>query len=131
VIQNGVFIYVAGKGAMETAQLLAVRLIEMGRAVEPVDMAVAKRLGPLKSAAYACELLVRNGVIVISMLPRLRPNCAFLDVEVDPNDAPDFATEKILDQLAEAGVITLDASDYSPEDEERVRRRLASLGYIE
>lgn len=131
MIQQGIFVHLAGENVAETAQLLAVRLIEMGRAVEPVDAVAAKRLGTLKSAAYACEMLVRNGVIVISMLPRLRPDCACLDVEVDPNDAPDFATEKILDQLADAGVITLDTSNYSPEDEERVRQRLASLGYIE
>lgn len=115
----------------ETARALAVRLAGMGRAVELVDKAVLARLETQERAAYVCGLLVRNGVFAISLLPGLTPDGAVLDAELSEHDTPDFAAEKILDDLAEAGVLVLDDAGYSAEDEELVRKRLADLGYIE
>ena len=54
-----------------------------------------------------------------------------LVVELDGDDTPDFAAEKVIDILAEHGIISLPAADYTPDEEERIRRRLQDLGYIE
>jgi len=52
-------------------------------------------------------------------------------IETDAHDTPDFAAEKALDILAEKGSISLELHDYTPEEEEQIRKRLADLGYIE
>ena len=54
-----------------------------------------------------------------------------IEFEVATHDTPDFAAEKVLDELAEAGILTLEDAGYSDEEEERIRKRLADLGYIE
>jgi hypothetical protein len=88
-------------------------------------------LGGPAGADTACGLLARNGVVVVALYQDAWPTGERLTVEVDANDTPDFAAEKILDTLHEAGVVSLDVADYSPEEEEQVRKRLADLGYIE
>lgn len=52
-------------------------------------------------------------------------------VELDSHDTADFAAEKVIDILAEQGVISLPTGAYTREEEERIRRRLQDLGYIE
>ena len=47
------------------------------------------------------------------------------------HDAPAFAAEKILDQLAERGWISLEAGELSPEEEAQIRARLQGLGYVD
>ena len=47
------------------------------------------------------------------------------------HDTPAFAVEKILDQLADRGWITIDTGELSPEEEEQIRARLQGLGYID
>jgi len=89
-----------------------------------------KRLGGNKSAMYAISLLVKNGGVVIVTIPKVRPDAEVMDVDIDADDTPDFAAEKILDELAKKGMITIETGDYSPEEEERVRKHLADLGYI-
>jgi hypothetical protein len=54
-----------------------------------------------------------------------------LVVELDANDTPDFAAEKVIDILAENGIISLPAAGYTPEEDLKIRRRLQDLGYIE
>lgn len=130
-MSKSISVGLTGPRVPQTAKALAMRLIELGHNAEVVDASVVERLGGLESAAYACGLLVRNGVIVIDALSGVRPEGERLDIEIDENDTPDFAAEKILDDLAATGVITLDETGYSPEEEERIRERLASLGYIE
>jgi hypothetical protein len=120
-----------GANVVDTAHILTVRLIEMGRKVEHFDEAMAQRFRTIKAASLACEMLVRNGVVVIVTHPKLRPNAPRLTVDADVNDTPDFAAEKVLDELAASGVIAMESSDYSPEEEEQIRKRLADLGYIE
>lgn len=130
-MEKGIVVNLSGANVAETAKVLTVRLIEMGRNVEHLDAASAALFGSMKAAAYACELLVRNGVVVIVTHPKIKPHAGHVDVEVDANDTPDFAAEKILDELAAAKVIVLESYDYSPEEEEQIRKRLADLGYIE
>jgi hypothetical protein len=130
-MQKGISIRLSGANAEDTAKLLVVRLIEMGRAAESVDPAAVRRLGGPRAAAQACGSLVRNGAIAVITHPRLRPEGPSLEAEVDPHDTPEFAAEKILDQLAELGFIALGNSGYSPEEEELIKQRLANLGYIE
>ena len=130
-MNKNISVGLTGPGVAQTAKTLGMRLIELGYNAEVVDADVVQRLGGPDPATYACGLLVRNGVIVIDALVGVRPEGERLDVEIDENDTPDFAAEKILDDLATAGAITLEETAYSPEEEERVRERLASLGYIE
>lgn len=54
-----------------------------------------------------------------------------VNVELEPNDAPDFAAEKLLDLLASKGLLALKEVWMSPEEETELRNRLKSLGYIE
>ena len=130
-MEKGIVINLSGANVGETAKLLTVRLIEMGRNVEHLDADAAARFGAMKAAAYACELLARNGVVVIVTHPKVKTRAECVNIDVDANDTPDFAAEKILDELAAAKVIALESSEYSPEEEEQIRKRLADLGYIE
>jgi hypothetical protein len=130
-MEKGIVINLSGAHVGETAKVLTVRLIEMGRNVEHLDAEGAAHFGTVKAAAYASQLLARNGVVVIVTHPKLKPRAECVNIDVDANDTPDFAAEKILDELAAAKVITLDTSEYSPEEEEQIRKRLADLGYIE
>lgn len=130
-MEKGIVVNLSGANVAETAKVLTVRLIEMGRNVEHLDATAAAHFGSMKAAAYACGLLVRNGVVVIVTHPKIKPHAEHVDIEVDANDTPDFAAEKILDELAAAKVIVLESYDYSPEEEEQIRKRLADLGYIE
>ena len=47
------------------------------------------------------------------------------------HDTPAFAVEKILDELAKRGWITMDTGALSPEEEEQIRARLQGLGYVD
>ena len=130
-MDKGISVHLSGAGVAETAKALGVRLVELGYGVEQIDADAVRKLGGPAGAAFACHLLARNGVVAVCSCPDVTPEGETLSVEIDANDTPDFAAEKILDALADAGVITLEAGDYSPEEEEQIRRRLASLGYIE
>lgn len=130
-MRKGITVRLSGASVAETAKILGVRLIELGHGVEQIDAEAVKRLGGAQGAAHACLLLARNGVVAVSTSPEVSPEGEALIIEIDGNDTPDFAAEKVLDALAEADVVSLDAGDYSPEEEEQIRRRLASLGYIE
>lgn len=130
-MDKGIAVRLKGANVAETAKALAVRLVEMGRGVEVVDAPIVERFGGEKAAAFGCGLLARNGVVVIVTHPDLEPQGDCLEVEVGEHDTPDFAADKILDELAETGVVILEESDYSPEEEEQIRERLSGLGYIE
>ncbi|HIJ65172.1 MAG TPA: hypothetical protein HPP77_04405 [Candidatus Hydrogenedentes bacterium] len=130
-MQKGVSIRLSGAGVPETAAALRGRLIELGRCVECVDAQMAARLGGGKAAGYTCNLLTRNGVIVIVAAPGVDVEGESIECEVAVHDTPDFAAEKILDALAEQGFIAIETGAYSAEEEEQIRQRLADLGYIE
>lgn len=128
---KGTTVCLTGANAVETAKILGARLIELGRNAELIDAEAVDRLGGPTGAARACLLLTRNGVVVVSTSAGFTPEGDAMPVEIDLNDTPDFAAEKILDALAGAGLVSLETGGYSPEEEEQIRRRLASLGYIE
>lgn len=130
-MDKGATICLKGSACAETAKALAVRLLEMGRNVERLDDEVAKRLGGAKRAAFVCGLLTRNGVFVVATATGVRPEDDALDVEIDGHDTPDFAAEKVIDELAERGLLRHDTAQYTPEEEELIRKRLADLGYVE
>jgi hypothetical protein len=52
-------------------------------------------------------------------------------IAVSPHDTPEFAADKIIDRLAELGMVDLESGEYTAAEEEQVRERLADLGYIE
>jgi len=112
-MQQTLCVQLKGANAGEVAGILASRLIEFqcGAKLERSD------------SAAECALRISTGSMV-------RP-AGDLVVELDEDDTPDFAAEKVIDILAENGVISLAAADYTPEDEEKIRRRLQDLGYIE
>ena len=120
-MQEGLIVLLEGARADDVAAILAGRLIELGRNVKLMN-----------APASACKSLVRNGVIVITADAGLEPEgVPRLSCSLSVHDTPDFAAEKILDKLAEAGAVVLGNTGYSPEEEERIRERLADLGYIE
>lgn len=130
-MEKGMVVHLAGADRVEIAKVLTVRLIEMGRNAEHFDADMAARFGTAKAASFAGELLSRNGAVVIVTEAKVKPRAESITIEADANDTPDFAAEKVLDELAAAKVIALESSDYSPEEEEQIRKRLADLGYIE
>jgi Fe2+ transport system protein FeoA len=130
-MDKGIIVRIEGENAVDAARVLTVRLLEMGRNAEHFDAAKAACFGTLKSAAFACNLLARNGVVVILTCPKLKLGRDVMEVELDSNDTPDYAVEKILDDLVAVSVIFPEDSGCTPEDEERIRKRLSDLGYIE
>ncbi len=130
-MRKGISIRLTGHNVAETTKALATRLVELGHGVEVLDAAHAAKLGGASTAAYVARLLSRNGVIVLADFQGAEPQGECIDVGIDEHDTPEFAAEKILDGLAEEGIIQLEDADYSPEEEEQIRKRLADLGYIE
>lgn len=130
-MQKGISLRLTGHSVAETTKALATRLVEMGRGVEVLDQTHVTKLGGPATAAYVAKLLSRNGVIVLTDSSGTEPDGDCIDVEIDEHDTPEFAAEKILDCLAEEGIIQIESADYSPEEEEQIRKRLADLGYIE
>ena len=130
-MHKGTAICLTGAHTAETAKALVARLVELGRAAELIDAFVVERVGGTESAGFVCDLLSRNAVFAVTDCEGVQTNGERLDVAVNPNDTPDFAAEKVLDSLAEAGFISLESTEYTPEEEEQIRQRLADLGYIE
>jgi hypothetical protein len=117
-----------GPNLEETLHALAVRLVELGREVVRADAAQIASWGRDDAVQSACATAVAAGAIVLATaaIPATATT-----MELDANDTPEFGAEKVLDALAEAGIVHLDIGDYTPEEEERIRERLAKLGYIE
>lgn len=130
-MDKGILVGLSGEQVAETAHALAVRLIEHHREVKVVETA---GMDTPKALEAICHF-VHNGFVVLMQGVALpadwRETIPILEIEIAPYDTPDFAAEKILDELAEVGALTLQDAVYSPEDEERIRKRLADLGYIE
>jgi len=126
---RGTALRLRGEFREDTAKALAQRLIELGKGAEIFDDALVSRLGP--AAGLACRLLVRNGVFVVIVSEHVETDCECKCNAVDPHDTPDFAAEKILDMLAHENLVSIESHDYSPDEEEEIRRRLADIGYIE
>ncbi|HUW60356.1 MAG TPA: hypothetical protein VMZ06_05050 [Candidatus Bathyarchaeia archaeon] len=112
-MRQTVCLQLKGANAGEVAGILACRLVEF--------QCRAKLERP--SSAAECNLRIATAPAA-----QAAENLA---VELDAHDTPDFAAEKVIDILAENGVISLPAADYTPEEEEKIRRRLQDLGYIE
>ncbi len=98
-------IVVTGKGAEETAAILRRRFLEL-------------------ATGSSCRLEVDTGA---SLFER---NSDFV-YSMGMHDTPAFAAEKILDQLAERGWISLDAGELSPDEEALIHARLQGLGYVD
>lgn len=130
-MHDGISLCLTGTNPTETAKALCVRLVELNHRVALVDASFLSGLEANDSPARACGLLAKDGVIVVIPDAAISPEGERLDVEIDPNDIPEFAAEKILDVLNEKGLVDLEETQYSPEEEEEIRKRLADLGYIE
>jgi len=129
---EGITLCLSGEARAEAATALKVRLIQLGHRAEIINQRLAERIGSAESRTLVCELLTRNGVVVLVTTDEVSPPPdRRLTMRVETYDTTDFAAEKALDLLAEAAVIRLDAGSYSQEEEELVRRRLADLGYVE
>ena len=131
-MDKGAIVVLTGAHVVETARALVIRLIELNRTVEALDTSAG-----ITHAVSAAEQLTRDGKIVVVADDRYskasvsETDTRSIEFEVAPYDTPDFAAEKVLDELVEAGVLTMEDAVYSDEDEERIRKRLADLGYIE
>lgn len=130
-MEKGIAICLTGANVAQTAAILAARLEGLGRVAAVIDQATVDRFGSPKQAGQGCGYLARRRVIVVVIHPEVQPTGESLDIEVDANDTPDFAAEKVLDALAAAGVIAPETLACSAEEEELLRQRLADLGYIE
>ncbi len=97
-------IRLTGAGVEKTVAALALRLNELGHKVEPDH----------------------GGLRLIDAVSQEE-----LNYEIDANDPPEFAAEKILDVLEERGWIKLDSTGVSAEEEAEITDRLRRLGYIE
>lgn len=53
------------------------------------------------------------------------------ELSLDPHDSPEFAAEKIIDELAAAGWVVLNDPSAAVLDETLLHERLKRLGYIE
>jgi hypothetical protein len=106
----GILVCLRGPNAEATARALEARLRELGR---------------------DAGLEEAGGGIAITTNTDAAPDKPRLIADLSPHDTPEFAAEKILDQLAEAGHVRLDTGAYTPEEEAAVQRRLADLGYVE
>lgn len=127
-LSQGGSIVLRGENVQETGRLLVEKLSALGHRTEEFGADLHERLGP--GAGFACRLLTRNGVFVVVTHPDIRPDCDCLHIDLNPHDAPDFAAEKALDALEEAGLIALDAPKMQPEQDDAVRQRLKDLGYL-
>jgi len=112
-MQQTLCVQLKGANAGEVAGILASRLVE-----------------------FQCSAKLERSSSVVECTMRVTTKstnqpAGDLVVELDGDDTPDFAAEKVIDILAENGVISLPAADYTPEEEEKIRRRLQDLGYIE
>jgi hypothetical protein len=130
-METGICVCLTGANPLETAKALCVRLVELKGRPELADSAFLARHDSTDAAAQTCAALAAEGAIVVIPEPTFSPQGERLDATVDPNDIPEFAAEKILDLLAERGLVDLEDTEYSPEEEEEIRKRLADLGYIE
>ncbi|HPO16814.1 MAG TPA: hypothetical protein PLI09_25475 [Candidatus Hydrogenedentes bacterium] len=101
----------------------SIQLRLQGVQAEIVAAKVAQRLQALGQAATHSKTMVTYTESCGETLE--------LNVELEPNDAPDFAAEKVLDLLATKGLLELKDLWMSPEEETELRNRLKSLGYIE
>ncbi|HOE65913.1 MAG TPA: hypothetical protein PLO62_05255 [Candidatus Hydrogenedentes bacterium] len=104
-------VILTGPLASETAPVLVRRLLELGGRVD--------------------RIMPQDEAVCIAFRTDVPGDRTKIAAETDANDTPDFAAEKVLDMLAATGLIAIDLHDYSPEEEERIRERLANLGYIE
>lgn len=126
---RGIALKLSGEFREDTGKALVQRLIELGKGAEMFDDALVSRIGP--AAGLVCRLLVRNGIFVVIVAEQMEPDCECKRITLDSNDTPDFAAEKILDMLAHENLVSIESHDYSPDEEEEIRRRLADIGYIE
>jgi hypothetical protein len=111
-MRQTVCLQLKGANAGEVAGILAGRLVEFQ---------CSSQLERLSSGAE-CNLRIATPAV------QAAENLA---VELDAHDTADFAAEKIIDILADSGVISLAATAYTVEEEEKIRQRLHDLGYIE
>ncbi len=116
-MRDSICIHVKGNGARDTAHALCRRLIELGRIANV--------------AQDSAQVPADEQCTVLADCEQGQPADHSLDFQVSQHDTPDFAAEKALDRLAAEGLVDLEDQDYSPEEEERIRKRLAELGYIE
>lgn len=112
-MQQTVCLQLKGANAVEVAGILAGRLVEFQCRAE------------METPAGATECCLRIAASSAVQAAEI------LAVELDALDTPDFAAEKVIDILAENGVISLPAAEYTLEEEEKIRQRLQDLGYIE
>jgi hypothetical protein len=75
---------------------LAQRIRQQGRRVECIDAGLAERIGSKESRSLACEFLARNGVVVVTSTPDVRPDGDRLDIYLTPSDDHDRAAEGAL-----------------------------------
>ncbi len=126
---QGKAIRLRGAHVEETTRALITRLTELGRQVERIGNEEGFRLG--SASGFICRQLADQGALVVVTCGCMQVDCDCLAFTIDAHDTPEFAAEKILDDLAAEGLVSLEAHTATPEEEELIRKRLSDLGYIE
>ncbi len=129
-MRNGLTIYLQGNDTVAVARELGDRLVAVGHRVEIVDERLAQRIGSLTSRTLVCEVLIRNGVIVLVTTGTVPlPDCDAVVHEVDPSDPISAAAERALAALVSAGVGDRDRV-MSGSRKNTIPQPLAHLGYV-
>lgn len=121
---QGIVVLLQGENRDIVADTLCDRIREQGGCCEKITTTIGDR------TEYYFEN-IGEGLILVVAMDLAEPKRDFIRATISPHDTPDFAAEKIVDLLASRGLIALDSGDYTVEEEETVRKRLADLGYIE
>jgi len=116
-MSRGISLCLKGGGVVHTAAVLTERLEKLGRLATVFSPATVDRYGSPELANQGCAYLAQRNVVVVVIDPEVRPVGESLEVEVDLDDMPDFAAEKILAKLAAAGVIDPETLGRSSEGE--------------
>lgn len=118
----------------ENAEALVTSLREKELKVAHIDPTVAERLGSDAAVGTCAGLLMANDVpVVISSggdADMIREACGFLMVVGEGGDITDTSPEAVLGALEEQGFVGSTEGAYTAEEEEEIRKRLESLGYL-
>jgi hypothetical protein len=130
-MRKGITVRLFGQNAGSVAGALAERLRECSRRAEHVDEHLARRIGSPESCTTACDVLVRNGVVVLLSAPHVQPTQPPLDIHVDAWHSTQDAVDHVLDSLARLHVIDRMPIAFSTVPEPASWPRAANWGYAE
>ncbi|GMU93483.1 MAG: hypothetical protein AMXMBFR4_25410 [Candidatus Hydrogenedentota bacterium] len=130
-MRKGISVRFLGQNSEPVARALAERLRECRRRAECIDEPLARRIGSPESCTTACDVLVRNGVIVLLTAQDVQPTQPPLDIYVDAWHTAEDAVDHVLNSLARLSVIDRMPIAFSAVPEPAAWPRAANWGYAE